>query len=186
MSGRTRKTLVAEAFGECIEYKTAGDYTVAGVLMYPDAENDFPRRVVAVGHSRDSVTSRTRTIARRARPNMRRYDEQHVMQVVPLVEATAPPVRDYFGTHGVVIDALYKPGQPDDGMMQPGWAYPWDLGLTSRAHALKGGRSMIRQLAKEGYTALAFRTVNGTRIADFQVTELLKSMNTRQRGHAGL
>jgi hypothetical protein len=182
MTGRTRKTMIASAFGEEIEYKTAGDYSVAGVLIYPDPANNFPRRIIAVGNSHASVTSRTRRIARQLRSHLLKSDEHHVMRVVPLTEATAPAVRDYFSTHNVVIDALYKPGQPDDGMMKPGWAYPWDLGLTSRAHALKGGQSMIRQLAKEGFTALAFRTAGGTRIADFQVTELLKSMNARKKG----
>lgn len=182
MSGRTRKTMIATALGEEIEYQTAGDYTVAGILMYPDPENDFPRAVVAVGTSRASVTSRTRTIARRVRPGLLRSDEHYVMDVVPLTEATAPVVREYFGTHDVVIDALFKPGYEDPmTMMKPGWAHPWDIGLTSRAHALKGGRSLIRVLAKEGYTALAFRTVHGTRIADFQMTELLKSMNSRKK-----
>jgi hypothetical protein len=101
---------------------------------------------------------------------------------VPLTEATAPLVRDYFGTHAVIIDALYKPGYEDPlGMMKSGWMHPWGIGLTSIAHSLKGGQSMIRVLAKEGYTALAFRTINGTRIADFQMTELLKSMNARKR-----
>jgi len=180
MAGRTSKTMIAEALGETIEYKTAGDYTVAGVLMYPDAENDFPCAIVAVGTSHDSVTRRTRTVAHKVRPRLLKSDEHYVMAVVPLVEATAPVVRDYFGTHRVIINALYKPGQPDDGMMQPGWAYPWDLGLTTRAHALKGGQSMIRQLARDGYTALSFRTINGTRIADFQMAELLKSMNARR------
>jgi hypothetical protein len=181
VSGRTRKTMIAEALGETIEYKTAGDCTLAGVLMYPDPENNFPRAVVAVGTSHDSVARRTRAVAHKVRPGLLKSDERHVMEVVSLTEATAPLVRDYFGTHRVVIDALYKPGQPDDGMMKPGWAYPWDLGLTTRAHALKGGRSVIRQLARDGYTALAFRTVNGSRIADFQVAELLKSMNARKK-----
>jgi hypothetical protein len=180
MSGRTRKTMIARAFGEEIEYQTAGNYSVAGVLIYPDAAANFPRRVVAVGNSHASVTRRTRKVAHQVRSMLLKSDEHHVMQVTSLTEATAPLVRDYFGTHGVVIDALYKPGY-EDPLEMMNWMYPWDIGLTSRAHALKGGRSMIRQLAKEGYTALAFRTVNGTRIADFQMDELLKSMNARKK-----
>lgn len=38
-------------------------------------------------------------------------------------------------------------------------------------------RSFLRQLARSGYTAIAFR--GGSRIADFQASELLKSMNAR-------
>lgn len=180
MSGRTRKTMIAEAFGQEVEYKTAGDYSVAGVVVLPDVENNFPLKIAAVGTSWASVTSRTRTVSRKLRPTLHRSGEHAVMRVVKLTEATAPCVREYFGTHSVVIDALFREGTAVDGM-KPGWAYPWDLGLTSRAHALKGGRSMIRRLAGEGYTALAFRTVAGTRIADFPMADLLKSMNSRKK-----
>jgi hypothetical protein len=171
--------MIAEALGEEIEYETAGPYDVAGVLMYPDAESGFPRKIVAVGTSYASVTSRTRTVARKARPGMHKGDEHYVMQVVGLVEATAPVVRDYFGTHNVVIDALYKPGTEAGLMMTRGWAYPQDIDLTGQRRSLKAGRTMIRRLAKEGYTAIAFR--QGSRIADFQMDELLKSMNTRKK-----
>jgi hypothetical protein len=182
MSGRNRKTLIATAWGDEIAYQTAGDYSLAGVLIYPDAAANFPRRIVAVGNSHASVTARTRRTAHQVRNMLLKSDEPHVMQVVPLIEATAPVVREYFGTHNVIIDALYTPGYKDPlGMMNPGWMHPWDIGLTSIAHSIKGGQSMIRQLAKEGYTALAFRTVNGTRIADFQMTELFKSMNARKK-----
>jgi hypothetical protein len=165
MSTRTRKTMIAEALGEEIEYKTAGNYSVAGIVMMPDPESGFPRQVVAVGTSWDSVTRRTRTASRKLRPGLHRGDEHHVMAVVALTEATAPVVREYFGTHKVSVSSVFTPGK--------GWE-------DARYHA---GRSVLRKLAGDGVTAVAFSRGNGRgsgrRIADFQMTELLRSMNAR-------
>lgn len=183
---RTAKTLVAKAFGRDAEYQTAGNYSLAGVVAYgaPSPTGGEPAlmtKVVAVGNSNASVARRTLAEARKIHPGLLKADQSYVMQVVPLVEATAPVVQKYFGTHNVVIHSLYKAGQPGDGMMKAGWAHPADLGMTSQWHSLKAGRALIRQLAREGFTALSFRAAGGTRIADFQVDELLKSMNARKR-----
>lgn len=161
MSARTRRTMIAEAFGEEIAYQTAGDYTVAGVVMLPDAEHDFPRKIVAVGNSWESVTRRTRGASRRIRPSISRASEHYVMQVVALTEATAPVVREYFGTHQVNITQAYHP--------ERGW----------QTTMLHGGRSSIRDLAAHGYTVVTF--YHRTRSADFQTEELLKSMNSRKK-----
>lgn len=161
MAGRTRRTMIAEAFGEEIEYGTSGSYTLAGVVMYPEPQNNFPLAIVAVGNSPASVARRTRTVSRRVRPGLRNSQEHHVMQVVPLHEATAPVVRNYFGTHAVSITQAYHP--------EHGW----------RAAVREGGKSVIRDLAALGYTAVSFR--HSGRSADFQAAELLKSMNARRK-----
>jgi hypothetical protein len=156
--GRTRKTLVAAALGQEIEYQTAGGYTVAGVVMSTNAEENFPCTVVAVGYSWKSVTRRTRAISRQVRSGISKSDEHWVMEVTGLIEATAPVVRDYFGTHKVYAAAVYR---PQDG---------WEAGLR-----LSAGRSDLRRMAAEGITAVALTFAGRT--ADFQVTELLRSMN---------
>lgn len=164
-STRTRKTMIATALGEDVEYQTAGDYTVAGVLMYPDAENHFPRRVVAVGTSWASVERRTRTISRKIRPNLHKCDEHHVMEIVRLVEATAPVLREYFGRHSLAITSVFTEAA--------GW----------QDARYSAGRSTLRKLAKEGVQAVMVSMPRGRNLgrreADFRMSELLASMNKR-------
>lgn len=167
MSSRTVRIMIAEALGEEIEYRTAGGYSVAGVVRTLNAENGFPCQVVAVGHSWDSVLRRTRAISRKLRRGLHKSDEQYVMEVVHLTEATAPVVREYFGTHRVAVTGWYTEAN--------GW-------LHGNRYA---GRSEIRKMAKEaiGITAVEFSMPlgrnRGHRTADFQMTELLASMNKR-------
>lgn len=168
MSGRTRKTMIAQAFGEEIPFQTAGGYTVAGVLMKNDAEHDFPRAIVAVGHSWDSVTRRTMGASRKERPGIARCDHHYVAQVVTLIEATAPVIRDYFGTHTVYVTGWYSP--------QTGWEC-FEKGSRS------AGSSALREMIRDGATAFEVTQRMGggqSRVADFQAAELLKSMNARR------
>jgi hypothetical protein len=163
MAGRTRKTMVATAFGTEVTYQTAGDYAVAGVLMRNDIRNGFPLAVVAVGNSWDSVTRRTRSASRRERPGISRSDEPRVMAVVALREATAPVLREYFGTHNVAFDAWFTE--------ERGW-----VRADGDVHA---GRSTLRKMIADG--AVAFHMVGRSRSGDFQAAELLKSMNSRKK-----
>lgn len=187
MTGRnTAKTLVAEAFGEEFELRTAAPYEWAGVLMLPILDQDFPRRMVAKGTSKNSVTSRTRTENNRWRPGFRRNHglaaERHVLQVVRFFEVTAPTIRAYFGTHRVVVSALFRadlaPELRDD-MMGNGWTTPQRAGYATTFRACRAGRSDLRRLARDGWTAVGVRQFDGGSgrpIADFQMDELIRSM----------
>lgn len=165
ISTRTRKTMIARTQWGDVEYKTSGGYTVAGVVL--SLSGDFAPEVVAVGTSWDSVARRTKTISRKRRPGIHAGDHRMVMEVVALDEATAPVVREYFGRHDVPITEVYRPGT--------GWV----------SERYLSGRSVIRKLAAEGVTTVAFSLPlgrgRGRRTADFQMTELLKSMNSRKR-----
>ena len=170
ISTRTRKTMIARTQWGDVEYKTAGDYTVAGVVLSLSADDNFAPEVVAVGTSWDSVSRRTKTISRKRRPGIHAGDHRQVMEVVALDEATAPVVREYFSRHDVPITQVYRPGTA--------WTQERYL----------PGRSIIRKLAAEGVTAVAFSLPlgrgRGLRTADFQMTELLNSMNARKKVQA--
>lgn len=190
MTGRnTPKTLVAEAFGEEFTIRTAAGYEYAGVLIVPQQDKDFPRVLVAKGFSHSSVKKRTRTENNRWRPNFTRrfgkVNEAQVMQVVRFFEATAPVVREFFGTHRVIVDGLFSAGiigtSLQDENYTPGWCDPQRAGHAGTFHAARAGRSDLRRYDAEGWTVIRLREFNGRKTADFQVTELLKSMNTRKK-----
>jgi hypothetical protein len=168
MSSRTRRTLVATTSdGSEVTEKTSGNYSIAGLIQGEDGT----WRIVARGWSWDSVKKRTSTMYGRGC-----YRAMHVSD---LIEQTAPMIREYYGAHYVVIDALYRSDlESQDSMYKPGWTSPAKAGYVQQHHTLAAGRTMIRQLARDGWTAVAFR--RGTRIADFQMEELLKSMNARK------
>lgn len=168
MSGRiTRNLVITAPDGTEVTDRTAGDYTVAGIIQ----GDQGTWRAVAHGWSHESVARRTAALYRRGC-----YRSMHTGT---LTEATAPVIREYFGTHHVAIDAMFRPDlEKQHPQMKPGWAYPWDAGYTTRTQKLTAGQSMIRQLARDGWTALTFRL--DTRQADFQMDELLKSMNARK------
>lgn len=149
MAGRTRRTLVATAPGGTdVRMQTAGDYAIAGLIQ----RSDGTWFIAAKGfRSTASVYNRTHAIYNRG--------DYKAMHVSDLIEETAPVLREYFGTHAIVLEEAFRPGSD--------WSQP----------ARGAGRSVIRQLAGDGYTAVAFRL--GTRTADFQMDELLRSMNAR-------
>jgi flavin-binding protein dodecin len=172
---RTRKTMIARAFGAEVEYVTAGDYDTAGVVQYTRG-GQFYRYIAAVGTSAKSVEQRARAALRKARPETLPSDYPYLVEVVRLREQTAPVVREYFGTHTVFITGFFTEGQ--------GWAY-------CHEEPYKAGRSVIRWMIREkGVTAFEFGKHKGSvrpagtspwRTADFQASELLKSMNARKK-----
>lgn len=160
MSSRTTRTLVAEAFGYEARIRTSGGYDTAGVILNFPKDAEPSLGIVARGWSDDSVRARTRRVLRVRRPELTTRNENWVMDVVTLNEETAPVIYGYhyFKTHALRVTAIFKDGTWQD----------------CRLHA---GRSMIRKLAREGITGI---TVTGKgHSADFEMTELLASMNKR-------
>lgn len=169
MPGRSRKTMILTAFGEELEYKTAGGYNVAGAIQYWSDGGVLVRKVVAVGYSPNSVQARARKAFRDAVPRATPDWYPHSVDVGALIEATLPVIRQYFGTHRVAVTGWYVPGT--------GWLY---------GHRY-AGRSHIVQMAREGVTAVAVSQGlgrgKGRRTADFQMTELV-SMRKQAEGRA--
>jgi hypothetical protein len=165
MAGRSTRTMIAATQWGDAEYRTAGNYSVAGVIHYM-INGELVTRVAAVGNSWNSVQNRTRRALRDARPGTLPSDYAYLTEVVSLTEATAPKLHQYFGTHKLSITQVFTPGR--------GWT-------DASYHA---GRSNLRKLAKEGVTAVLAGKGGGVVIgrweADFQMAELLKSMNTRK------
>jgi len=137
-------------------------YDLVGVVL--DQQNQI--HPVAYGVSRNSVVSRTRTICRKQGYWYSTHDVFINTCVATLWEVTAPVVRDYFGSHKVLMTSGFHP--------ERGWEN-WTDGDRAR----KAGKSRIRALAREGYTGIAF--TQGGRTADFQMEELIKSMNLRPK-----
>jgi len=137
-------------------------YDLVGVVL--DQQNQI--HPVAYGVSRNSVVSRTRTICRKQGYWYSTHDVFINTCVATLWEVTAPVVREYFGSHKVVITQGFLPGS--------GW-----VDLRIGEHGRKAGKGRIRALLREGYTALGFS--QGGRTADFQADELVKSMNLRPK-----
>lgn len=157
MSG-TRKTMTARAFGVTLEYKTSGNYSVAGVIEYRAGDGSISRRIAAVGNSWSSVETR----ARRALRLAGHVNYETGVMVVSLVEETAPVLEDYFGSRVFTVVQGFRPGE--------GW-------VTLNYHP---GASLLRRLAREGYTSVSCS--KGTRPpADFEMTEVIKSLNARKQ-----
>lgn len=108
--------------------------------------------IAAWGWSWDSVYNRTHI-----RYNRGDYLAMHISA---LVEQTAPVLREYCGTHDVYILACYTPGK--------GW-------VRERQGA---PRPWLRRLAREGVTAVSVSREG--READFQMAEIIRSMNARK------
>jgi len=140
-------------------------YDYVGVVVTP--QNTLVP--VTYGWSRNSVVQRTRTIARKDGYWHSTHDVFINTCVATLWEVTAPVVREYFGSHKVVITQGFLPGS--------GW-----VDLKIGEHGRKAGKGRIRALLREGYTALGFS--QGDRTADFQADELVKSMNLRPKANA--
>jgi hypothetical protein len=125
--------------------------------------------LAALGFSRASVVSRTRTACRKRGAWWSTADVILNTCTTRAWEVTAPVVRDYFGSHMVLMTSGFHP--------ERGWE-DWTDGDSAR----KAGKSRIRALAREGYTGITF-TQSG-RTADFEMTELLMSMNLRKKVQA--
>lgn len=150
---RTMKTLVVTApDGTEVTERTSGGYDTAGIVQTYDGK----WHLVAHGWSRDSVWKRTRI----------REDRMHgkTMYVGQLREQTAPVIHDYFGTNEVRIHAYFTP--------ENGWV------IASGS----AGRSVLRNYAKGGVTAVSITPIYGhrKRFADFQMTEITTSMRARK------
>jgi hypothetical protein len=170
---RSQKTFVAyTAAGDEATFQTASDkYDYAGLVNPLDGSGQW--RVVALGYSYESVTRRTRDAARRIlAPN---YSDDWGIRAYSCTaqawEVSAPVIGAYFGHHRLRVTAVFLDGR-------------WQ---EVNYHA---GRSLLRTLAKEGVEAVQVRGTGsrhclserqGLHEADFQMTELLKSMNTRRR-----
>lgn len=139
--------------GTEVTERTSGDYDTAGIVQ----DYDGKWHLAAHGWSRNSVWKRTRTQQDRQRGK--------TMYVGLLLEETAPAIREYFGTHQVYISEYFLPGH--------GWV------KVSR----NAGKSMLRYLAKEGVVTVSVSSIFGHRkeYADFQMDELLKSMNAKKK-----
>jgi hypothetical protein len=161
MTGRSAKMMIAYAPGIAgeakVTYKTAGGYTHAG-LIWNWAKETW--EIAAVGYSPNSIAKRVKTVARKlhgaANPDT---------IVVQLHEVTAPVIAKYFGEeHRVTVTAVFSEGH--------GW----------QSVSWKAGRSNLRQLGKDGYTAIAVegRRAGEKRTADFPMSEIVKSLNSRK------
>lgn len=175
------KTVRAAAYapdGQEIVYHSTSKWDVAG-LIQNHAGGWFE---AAHGGSYDSVRKRAVTYAYRFG-----YDAPTVT-AVPIYEATAPVVREYFGHHKVNVAKVFIPGA--------GWVDGKDL---NGGRGMHGGWSNIRKLSLRGITDIAFESFDAdldTRLhigpAEFTVAVLLKSMHLpRQRmcatvGHGNL
>jgi len=156
---RTVKTMIAYIpglNGVSVTWRTAGDYTHAG-LVYNWSANEW--EIVAKGWSPRSIGKAAKTAGRRMYAHAPQFADRATV-VTPLYEATAPNIAEYFGDHRVTIVSVFRP--------ETGWeGVNW--------HA---GRSLLRTLEAEGITAIS---VGGHgRVADFQMTEILRSLNTRK------
>lgn len=155
------KTVRAAAYapdGTELTYDSVSVWDVAGIAQRTDSGRWVE---LAHGSSYDSVKRRALTYAGRSGG----YDYLSI-RAVRIYEATAPCVREYFGTHRVRIVEGYKPSA---GYVKIG------------KHA---GWSLIRKLSKQGFTSLNFSDTDLPR-ADFLMSELLKSMHLPKQQMCG-
>jgi hypothetical protein len=162
---RTVKTMIAYIPGlpgTSVTWKTAGDYTHVG-LVYDWQASAW--EIVAKGWSPQSVAKATKTAGRKMYAHALQFVGSGTA-VVRLVEATAPLIAEYFGgDHRVTIVSVFRP--------ETGW-----VGVNWHC-----GRSNLRRIAADGVTAIAVRPHgegSQYREADFQMTEILRSLNTRR------
>jgi hypothetical protein len=168
VAGRSAKTMIAYIpvpglNGASVTWKTAGDYTHVG-LVYNWQSNEW--EIVAKGWSPISIAGRTRTAARKMYAHAPQFAGPS-SAVAQLHETTAPIIAEYFGgDHRVRVTAVFL---PEHGWQSVNWP---------------AGRSNLRQLAQEGYAGVMIegRRPGEThaRNADFPMTEILKSLNSRK------
>lgn len=154
MSGRAARNLYVYApDGTPVVIRTAGTYDVAGIIRLPRGE----WVKAAVGWAWDSVKNRAK-----ASCYIHNGTEMHVGM---LYEETAPVIREYFGTHAVRVVARFTPGEG------------WTDGLRMSA-----GKSALRKLAMDGFTAVRIGLPGQGRVADFEMTEIARSARFRMPG----
>jgi hypothetical protein len=151
MSGTRRQVIAYAPDGGEVTWVTAAGWTVAGLIL---KSGTWTFRMA--GHSDTSVLSRTRTCM-----NRHGGDEAAIARIW---DCTAPVVAGYFGTHRVVINAWFTPAD--------GW--------TATGQHKPASRANIRRMAREGVIAVNIKLSGGGRQADFQMTELLASLNSRK------
>jgi hypothetical protein len=149
----SRRTLAAYVAGVEVTYQTSAAYDTAGLLCRPDGTWFIAEH----GFSADAV-------ARRTRVRFNRIPGAATWEVKPLWEATAPVIREYFGHHMVFVESVYREGSG------------WERGLR-----LKAGRAQLRRLAAEGAVTVAVRAAGSARIADFQMSEITRSLASRKK-----
>lgn len=160
MAGRSAKTMIAyvPGYDAAVTWKTAGNYSHVGLIWN---EQTWSWEIRAKGWSPKSVSGRIKTMARK----MYAGSVESVTAVARLHETTAPILHEYFGDHRVYVSGVFRDGA--------GWEdVDW-----------KAGRSNLRTMAAEGITAIAVRKMfDGPKApaADFQMTEILRSLNTRR------
>jgi hypothetical protein len=155
---RTAKHMIAyvpEALGGgTVTWTTASDkYEYAGFVY----GHDGAWHVVVQGWSKRSVIKRTLAQARNMRADA---SPGKVGFTAMAYETTAPVIAEYFEDHRVTVGAIFRPGR---GWEEGSWL---------------AGRSSLRSWAKEGVTTVAVHRAG--RVADFQMTEVLRSLNTRR------
>jgi hypothetical protein len=161
---RTAKRMIAYPAGPApFEWQTASDkYTHAGLVW----QQDGSWQLVTQGWSPESVEKRTKTVAGQQYVGNPQAVVNSMVSVVRAWEMTAPIVAAYFTHHRLLVTAARREGD--------GW-------VSVRWHA---GRSNLRKMQKEGWTALQFqgrRNGGGAVVtADFQMSEIIRSLNSRK------
>lgn len=164
MAGRSVRNMIAyvpDLPGTAVTFQTAGSYTHVG-LLYDWADGKWS--VVEKGWSPQAIAKRMKTQGLRMFSHAPQYASA-ATAVAELHEMTAPVIAGYFGDHRVVVTAVYR---EEHGWQSVNW---------------KAGRSSLRQLHREGVTAIAVGRPGHSadkRVADFQMTEIFKSLNSRK------
>jgi hypothetical protein len=137
--------------GTEVMWESAAKWPVAGLVKNRGGVWISP----LAGTSYDSVRSRTITHAYRMG-----YDTRTV-ETATIWDATIRPVREYFGTHKVMIVQYFVPGQGDVECKMP------------------ASRANIRRLLREGALQVSFKRPGQNGFADFQASELEKALKER-------
>ena len=168
MSSRTSRTVVTYAPGGVeVAWDTSAGYDVAGLLQYRNG--GWGR--VQHGFSWEAV--RSRTVA-----SYHRSPSSTAFAVAAIWEATAPVIREYFGSHRVVIDSVFTP--------EAGWVTPTGAGYVEGGTTMTAGKAMLRRLARDGVAAVSVQgSTIGRMIADFQMPEVLASMKPHRCATVG-
>lgn len=162
---RSAKTMIAYIpdTTATVTFTTAGGYTHAG-FVFNWREETWD--VEVKGYSPRSIAKRAKAVARERHRLLTNGVPAHpdyissMTAVARLYEVTAPVIAKYFGDHRVIIGAIFR---PESGWEEGSWL---------------AGRSSLRCWAKEGVTAVAVHRAG--RVADFQMTEIVKSLDSRK------
>jgi hypothetical protein len=163
MSSRTARTMIAYPQpDQPVELRTRGSYSHAGLVFQQDGSWEM----AAHGTSPRSVERRAKASAGRQYAGRAQALVNSMVCVTPLWEATAPAVAEYFGHHRVTVIAVFR---PEHGWQSVSWA---------------AGRPALRRLAAEGYAGVMIEGRRDgerhARHADFTMTEIVRSLNSRR------